>query len=99
MNAGEFGRVLNFATQFDMSAATSLSIVFTKPNGTTISPTAVIGIASLQAPTSTFLPYQYVSYTFANGDLDQSGTYTARVSYTDASKHLLSPLVRFNVQP
>lgn len=99
MNAGEYGRVLNFGTQFDMSAYTSLAIVFTRPDGTLISPSASLGASAITAPSGSFLPYQYCTYIFANGDINQAGTYTARVSYTDATKRLLSPLVRFNVQP
>ena len=96
---GEYGRLLNFGTQFDMSAATSLSIVFTRPDGTTFNPTAALGTVPILSQSETFAAYQYCYYTFAIGDLNQSGLYSARVSYTDAYKHLLTPAYRFNVQP
>ena len=96
---GEYGRVLNFNTQFDMSGYTSLNITFIRPDGTTFSPPAILGTVSILSPSETFLANQYCVYVFAIGDLNQLGTYTARVSYADTTRHLLTPLVRFNVQP
>ena len=97
--AGEYGRLMKFGVQFDLSGATSLSIVFTRPNGTILTVPATFGTVPIQSQTETFLANQYCSYTFASGDLDQAGIYTARVSYTDATKHLLTPPYRFVVAP
>ena len=102
MNAGEYGLVVNFDGQYDLSANTSLALLFTRADQTTFTvtnPLVAVGTASLTTPLGTFLPNQYVKYTIANGDLMGSGLYSVRLIYTDSTKKLYSPAVRFQVQP
>lgn len=100
INVGEYGLVLNVNVNFDISAATSLQLVITRPDGTTITGTPTVGAVDLVTDDDgTYLANQYCSYTFIAGDLNQAGDYTARVTYTDASKHLISDPTSFTVSP
>jgi hypothetical protein len=101
----EIGIIFRGASSFDMSSETALEITFTKPDATTLvvdkssSPNAV----SLETSpvTGTVLgdiaANESVKYTFASGDLDQSGEWTARLKYTDATKTLISAIGNFTV--
>jgi hypothetical protein len=100
MNVGEYGLVLNLNVNFDISAATSLQLAITRPDNTTINAAPTVGLVDLVTTDSgTFLAKQYCSYTFAAGDLNQAGDYLTRVTYTDASKRLISDPTSFTVSP
>lgn len=106
MNVGETGVILAFSTGFNMSANTSLQILFWKPSNpwsedTNSSPsltkTAAIGTNNLPTTAGLFLANTYVTYTFLAGELNESGTWSARVGYTDIAQHLISDVAQFPV--
>lgn len=102
MNAGEFGLVINFDAQYDLSGYSSLSLLFTRADSSTFTvtnPQVTMGAVPLSTALGTFAANQYVKYTLANGDLTVPGMYSARLIYTDSTKKLYSIPVRFQVLP
>lgn len=106
MNVHEYGVVFAFSTGYNMAANTSLHIEFWKPsnpwtNETDETPsltvTAALGVGSITTTVGIFTTETYVTYTFANGDVDESGLWSARVIYDSASKHLISDVGQFTV--
>lgn len=97
MNVGEYGLAFNLNVNYDLSAATSLSIAITRPDGTVINGAPTAGAVDLVTPLGMFLAHQYAVYVFANGDLNQAGNYSARLTYTDATKRLIAPPTGFTV--
>ncbi len=96
MNQNEFGIDINFNVNFDMSARTGLSLVITKPSGAALTKTPTLGIVTL----GTFLANKYVTYRTIAGDIDEAGTYSMRLTYTDAlPSQLLSDIKTFEVNP
>lgn len=103
MNVNEYGVVFAFSTSFDMSSFTSISVDFTKPDGTTLTvtnPSVTVPNTDLVTTLGTFLANKYAKYVFQNGDVNQSGLWSARVVYTDATpQHLISDVGTFTVNP
>lgn len=99
MNVGEYGISFNLNVNYDISAATALSLAITRPDGTTITGTPTAGAVDLVTPLGTFPAHQYAAYVFAQGDLTVPGTYSARLTYTDSNKRLKTPPVAFTVNP
>lgn len=106
MNRDEVGVVLAFSTAFDMSAFISLQMKLWKPsnpwsedaNSTpSLTVTATLGTIDLDTTDGTFLANKYVTYAFTNGQLDEAGTWSARVVYTDIVQRLVSDLANFPV--
>ena len=100
MNVGEYGLVVNFNAQYDLSRNASLALQFVRADGSTFtvsSPQVSLGTASITTALGPFPANQYVKYTIANGDLSVPGIYTARLIYTDATKKLYSNPDRFQV--
>ena len=103
MNVNEWGVELLFSTGFDMSAFTAISMIFTKPDGTTLTVTnpgttaLIVGTADAVTTLGTFLAHKYLQYTFQNGDVNQAGSWSVRVTYTDATQHLISDSTTFTV--
>jgi hypothetical protein len=98
MNVGEYGLVFNLNVNFDISGATTLQLAITRPDNTTITAMPTVGSVDLVTTDSgTFLAHKYCIYTFATGDLNQAGTYTARLTYTDSTKRLISDPTTFTV--
>lgn len=98
MNVGEYGVIKRHGVAFDMSANTALSLTFTKPSGATLT----VSNPDVSAPGSvggSFAANEYFQYTFANGDVDEAGTWTVRGTYTDGSKQLISDAATFTVNP
>lgn len=100
MNVGEYGIAFNLGLNYDISAATSLSLAITRPDGSVTNGVPTAGAVDLVTPLGTFLAHQYAVYVFAPGDLTVPGQYSARLTYTDANpKRLISPPVAFTVNP
>lgn len=106
MNQGESGVVFAFSVGFDMSTNTSIQILFWKPsnpwssdtNSTpSLTATASLGVVDLVTTAGTFTSNTYATYTFIPGDVDEAGTWYARVSYTSISQHLYSDVATFSV--
>lgn len=100
MNVNEYGVVFQFGVSFNMSAQTSLSLTFTKPDGTTLTVAAGLGIVDVQTPLGLFSADTYATYTFLNGQVNQSGAWTVRLTYQDANPtQLISSIGHFTVGP
>ncbi len=101
VNEGEYGVACVFYTAYDMSAFTSLQIKFTKPDGEILLATATCPAVLIVTALGTFPANQYAQYYFVDGDLDQLGTWFARVIYTNTNAspdlHLISNSSSFKV--
>lgn len=100
MNAGEYGIALNLNVNFDISGNTSLSLAFTRPDGSTLTvtnPQVTYGTVALSTSIGTFAANQYATYTTKSGDIPLPGTYSVRLTYTDSSKSLKSDIATFQV--
>lgn len=103
MNVGEYGISFNLNVSYDISGFTALSLAFTRPDGTTFTgangPVTVPAVQLVTADQGTFAANQYVKYLFTATDLTKAGTYTVRLTYTDAAKRLISDIASFVVNP
>lgn len=102
MNVGEYGLALNVNANYNLSASTSLTLDFTRPDNTTFSRTG----ASVTAPAvpyvtldgnGTYAASQYAKYIIAAGDLTAAGPYSVRLTYLDGTKLLKSDPASFTV--
>lgn len=99
-NVGEYGIALDINVNYDISAATSVEMRITRPDGSTISAPATVGLVDLvTAGMGTFTAKKYCTYLFQDGDLNQSGDYQVRVVYTDSTKRLIADPTVFTVNP
>lgn len=108
VNENEYGVACVFNTSFNMSAFTTLSILFIKPDGTTLLKTSTSNNVTcpnvnISTALGTFLANQYAQYYFIANDLNQTGVWQARVIYDNTgaspSQHLISNLSSFTVNP
>jgi len=105
VNENTYGVPAVFNTSFDLSAFTTLSIVFTRPDGTILTKTSAAGVTApnvnVATALGTFLANQYAQYYFVAGDLNQLGTWYAYVIYDNSgaspSQHILSNQSSFTV--
>lgn len=101
MNVGEYGISYNLNVNYDISGFTTLGLVFTRPDGTTITrangSVTVPSTPLVTTDAGTFAANQYCAYVFQVGDLSVAGEYTVRLTYTDSSKRLISDRVTFTV--
>ena len=83
VNEGEYGVACVFYTAYDMSTFTTLQIQFTKPvSGDILLVDATCPNVDVDTALGTFLANEYAQYFFVDGDLDELGTWYARVIYT-----------------
>jgi hypothetical protein len=99
INVGEYGQALNVFVAYDMSFATSLLIEISRPDESMITGQAVLGTTPLVTDGGTFAANQYCTYKVKDGDLSLPGDHTVRLTYTDASKRLISDPTSFSVSP
>lgn len=98
MKINEYGVVLQFGTSFDMSSYTSLSLTFTKPDLSTLTVTPTLGVGAVSTPLGSFATHTYVTYTFLSGQVNQAGSWSARLTYQDATPaRLISDVGTFTV--
>ncbi len=101
VNETEFGIPYVFSIGRNMQNFTEISIEFTKPDGTILlvsDPDVTVPAVSIFTVLGLFAANTYAQYAFQEGDLDQYGTWTARLIYTDASPlHLTSNRSNFTV--
>jgi len=101
MNVVEYGIAHNLNVNYNISAFTSLSLVYTRFDGTQFTRTngdvTVPAVPLVTTDMGTFAANQYAKYIFKAGDLTIAGTYTVRLTYTDASKRLVSDQTSFVV--
>jgi hypothetical protein len=100
INVGEYGLALNLNVNYDISAATALQLAITRPDGTLVTGVPTVGLVDLvTGDDGTYPAKQYCTYKLVSGDLNQAGTYTTRLTYTDATKRLISDPTSFTVSP
>lgn len=101
VNVGEYGLALNVNVNFDITAATGLSLSFTRPDNSAFSGACTVGQVDLAVPgEGTYLAGRYARYLIQPGDLTVPGEYTVRLTYTDAApKRLISDNTSFTVAP
>ncbi len=100
MFVNEYGIVFQFGVSFNMSANTSLSFTFTRPDATTITVAGALGTVTIDTTAGIFLANTYATYVINGGDLNQAGEYSVRLTYIDASPaRLISSIGLFTVSP
>lgn len=99
MRVGEIGKVQNLITGFNLSGATVLSVILTRPDGTTITKTgSCVTAPNTEAPP--LVANQYIRYTTEAGDIDVDGTWQICGVYEDATpKKYYSDDATFEVSP
>lgn len=101
-NVGDFGRYYRLNANFDMSGFSSISLVITRPDGSSItkaSPDVALIATDLSTPLGPFLANQHIAYKFADGDLNAAGNYSVRLSYNAPGEHVTSDVAVFTVKP
>lgn len=104
MNVNEFGIRIVFSSGFDLSDADNLKISFTKPDGTALvkeTPDVIAPAVDIETTLGLFPANTYAQYTTIDGDIDQTGVWSARVTYdkTSPALHLTSDVATFTVEP
>lgn len=105
LRVGEVGKTIRVNTGYDLSSNTELTLVFTKPGGTTVSKTTADGITAPSVDVtaddgSTFTADEYMSYNTESGFLDESGTWQVYAQYDDATpKTFIGDTTTFQVLP
>lgn len=101
MNATEFGTAIRVGVGYDISGFSTLSLVFTKPSGATLTVTdsSSPAVSAPSSAASDFLANQYFEYTTADGDIDEAGTWEVCAIYVDGQKKLVSDKAKFYVAP
>lgn len=103
MNVNEYGVVFRIGVGFDIHAFSTLSITFTRPDGTTLTvsnPNVTVGGFDVLTTLGTFSANQYALYTFQNGDVTKPGLWTARLTYQDTTpRQLISSPGTFTINP
>lgn len=102
MNVGEYGIAFNLNVGFNISGNSALTLAFTRPSGSTftaVKPAVSVGAAPISTTSGPFAANEYCVYIFKAGDLTEAGTYSVRLQYDDATKHLISDAVTFTVNP
>ncbi len=91
IHVGESGKLYGYNTNLDLSSNTSLSLVFTAPDGSkiTIDPSrisapAVDGIFDVNGTPTTFLANQYMQFITLSTDFLTSGGWYVCGTYTNA---------------
>lgn len=87
-----------------MSGFTGLSITFVKPDLTTLTvtnPDVTLPAVDVETTDGLFVANQYVEYVFVEGDVDQVGIWSWRVTYDDTvhEQHLISDSSQFEIMP
>lgn len=102
MNAGDFGVQFLFGVSFNLSSYMSLTLNFTRPDGTTFSATGglvTISSSPVTTPVGTFSGNQYSIYTFQTGNITIAGEYTVTLTYNATGVQLISNPTNFTVGP
>jgi hypothetical protein len=72
---------------FDMVNFTSLDLVYTKPDGETLSVTAAIGGSTETIGENSYAANHWVYYDWDVGNVDQSGTWKVDFTYTNTTSN------------
>lgn len=101
LKVGEIGRIFRYATGYDMSSETEITIKFVKPDATTVSKVTADGITLKNALTDPTLgalsSNEFADYVIESGVFDQAGAWSAQLTYTDGTLTLIADSVVFTV--
>ena len=100
MKVGEYGINFVLGVGYNISGFSSLTLTFTKPDGTTLvvtDPAVAVGSGDIVTELGTFADETYATYTFQSGDVDQDGEWSVILTYVDGSKQLFSDVARFTI--
>lgn len=70
---------------FDLSSQTSLSLVFTKESGNTLTVTPSIGSTTETIDGEEFVANTWIFYDFNPGEVDESGNWSVNFTYTNTT--------------
>lgn len=103
----ESGRIFRVNTGIDMSGYTSLSLIFTDPDGVSTTKTIAdgvgLGVSAVTDPdVGSLLANQYIEYTAEVGLLSKAGQWCVQALYTDdgarPADNLYGEIARFIVK-
>jgi hypothetical protein len=102
LKVGEFGRIIPVNAGEDISGADSYTLVFTKPNGTTVNKTATLGdeeitVVDIDGVSQTYAADEYVNYTIETGLIDAAGRWSLRLLAPSESVSVPGDIVYFDV--
>lgn len=99
----EYGKIIYVNVGADISTATEAELLFTKPDGTTLSKLLANGVSIPTDPVTAdceiYAANEYLSYTFINGDIDQDGDWNVRSRITMGGKYLVGKNALMVVNP
>ncbi len=82
ITVGEVGKIINLNTCTDISAATDVEMIFTKPDDTTVTKGMADGVAIGAAPYTAeceiYAANEFIEYTIEAGLIDQDGDWYVR---------------------
>lgn len=87
LRVGESGKRHRMSFSFDMSSNTSLALVYTKPDESTLSVTPTLGTSSATIDGESVAANTWAYYDFEPGDIasGEDGTWTAQFTYTNTA--------------
>lgn len=102
ITATEIGKIFRYATGFDMSGSTSLSLTFTHSDGTTFTitdPTVTAPASPVTDPDLGSLnASEYMEYVTTGTDFTESGSWIVRGVYQDGTpKKFIGGIATFTV--
>lgn len=100
VNVGEYGIAVAMGLNYNITGYTALGITLIRPDLTSLDRSTAfvtVGAVDLATEFGTFAAGQYAIYLIQPGDLTIPGQYIIRLTYTDASKRLVSDAAGFMV--
>lgn len=90
IKALEVGKIFRYATGFDMSSSTALSLKFTHSDGTTIFTATNPAVTAPASPVTdpdlgSLNASEYMQYTTTGTDFTKAGSWTVCGTYTDGT--------------
>lgn len=106
LRVGEIGKLIRVNCDYDLTSNTQLSLVFTKPGGTSVTKTKADGITAPSTAATDpdtgdiYAANEYMEYAVESGLLDEDGIWTVYAKYEDATpKTFIGDSVTFSVLP
>jgi len=100
MNVGEYGVVFVFGSSYTLTGYSDLILTFTKPSGAELVASGAdvtINAAERTTTAGVFAGNTYALYTFADGDVDEAGVWSVRLTFQDTGIQLISLPATFTV--
>ena len=104
IRSGEIGKIFRVNADFDMTANSDLTLIFTKPNLAVLSVDKAGGVSAPGIPATdpdtgeVFAANEYFEYTTKSGDIDQAGSWKVKGEYNDVTpKFFIGATATFSV--